>query len=116
MYKMAIAVRDDIKLSKGKTAAQVAHAAVSCTLIARKNSPASLKRWLTEGQKKIVLKVPGLEDIRALEITAREMNIIAKVIVDAGHTEVEPGTVTCIGLGPASEKVLDKITRVLKLM
>lgn len=116
MHKMVIAVREDIKLSRGKIAAQVAHAAVGCTLIARKNSSSFLSKWLREGQKKIVVKVSTVDDIRSLESTAKSMKITVKVVVDAGHTEVEPGTVTCIGLGPAPESVLDKITGFLKLM
>ena len=36
-FKMVIVVRGDIKLSPGKMAAQVAHAAVNCAFSAKKN-------------------------------------------------------------------------------
>nr|WP_287954573.1 peptidyl-tRNA hydrolase [Acidiplasma sp.] len=36
MVKMVIAVRKDLEMGKGKIAAQVAHAAVSCALISMK--------------------------------------------------------------------------------
>ena len=38
------------------------------------------------------------------------------VITDAGRTQVEPGTVTCMGLGPAPASELDKITGELKML
>ena len=53
---MVIVVRKDIKLSPGKMAAQVAHAAVNCALIAKKRSPMYFDAWYNEGQKKAVLK------------------------------------------------------------
>ena len=44
-----------------------------------------------------------------------KLNIIAEIITDAGHTEVPPGTVTCIGIGPAEEHVIDAVTGKLQL-
>ena len=35
-------------------------------------------------------------------------------VTDAGHTQISPGTTTCISLGPAPEEKIDKITGDLK--
>jgi len=37
-------------------------------------------------------------------------------MIDRGLTEIDPGTITCIGIGPDEERVLDKITGNLKLL
>ena len=42
-YKMVIVTREDLDLSPGKLAAQVAHAAVSCALSTKKNNSKLLK-------------------------------------------------------------------------
>lgn len=109
-------VRQDLKMSKGKTAAQVAHASVSSYLSAARARPKWAEVWLEEGQKKIVLKVPSLGDILALKERADRERIPSSLIQDAGLTELEPGTVTCLGIGPAPSEDIDRITGKLKLL
>ena len=43
-------------------------------------------------------------------------NIKVALIKDAGHTVVEPGTITCLGAGPDLEDKIDKITGKLKMV
>ena len=50
-YKLVVAVREDLNLSKGKMAVQVAHAAVAAALEAKANHPKWFKAWMDEGQK-----------------------------------------------------------------
>ena len=114
-YKMVIVVRDDLKLSPGKTAVQVAHAAVSCTLKAYNMERLKLRRWMDEGQRKVALAVPDLPSLMTVYTKAREAGLITEIIKDAGLTEIPPGTVTCIGIGPDDEKIIDKITGMLPL-
>ena len=114
--KMVIVVRTDLKLSPGKMAAQVSHAAVNCAFSARKNSPKWFKKWYDTGQRKVVLKAPSLEDLRELQHQAKAAKLPNSLITDAGHTELPPGTVTCLGIGPAPENLVDGVTGQLPLM
>jgi len=111
--KQVILVRDDLKLPKGKLASQVAHASVECVL----KAPSMLiKKWRSEGMKKIVLKAPGVEDLYRYKQLAENEGITVALITDAGMTVVEPGTTTCLGIGPDSEEKIDRITGHLKMM
>ena len=114
--KMVIAVRTDLNLSKGKTAVQVAHAAVSCALSCKKQHPIRFRKWYAEGQKKVVVKVKALRDLYELKAQAEAAGLTTALISDAGLTEIEPGTVTCLGIGPASNESVDAITGELSLL
>ncbi len=113
MYKMAI-VTNDIPMSPGKLAAQVAHAAVDCVLRLRKKNPSLVEKWVDEGQKKVVLKA-DVEEMEALMKKANSTGLCTSLIRDAGRTELEPGTVTALAIGPAEESKIDKITGQLPL-
>jgi len=106
-------VDESLKLPRGKLAAQVAHAAVAAFLEA---GPAARQQWLAEGMPKVVLKVDSQAALAALEELARQHNLPAQLIADAGRTVVPEGTITCLGLGPADEAVLDQLTGSLKLL
>ncbi len=112
-YKQVIVVREDLKLSKGKTAAQVAHACLSAVL---KSSKEVVNKWEREGQKKVILGVKTLEELEEIEKRCKKAGIPCSLIIDAGRTELEPGTVTALGVGPADEKKIDKVTGNLKLL
>ncbi|MCZ7392983.1 MAG: peptidyl-tRNA hydrolase Pth2 [Candidatus Methanoperedens sp.] len=112
-YKQCIIVRDDLKLSKGKLAVQVAHAAVSAYDVAGREVR---EAWKEEGQKKVVLRVATLQELFELKERARRHGLPAALITDAGLTEVPPGTVTVLGIGPAEVVELDKLTGNLKLL
>ncbi|GFO97540.1 peptidyl-trNA hydrolase [groundwater metagenome] len=112
-YKQCIVVRDDLKLSKGKLAVQVAHAAVSASGFVDRSV---FEAWKEGGQKKVVLRVPALHDLFELKELARKHGLSTALIQDAGLTEVPPGTVTVLGIGPAEVGELDRITGHLKLL
>jgi PTH2 family peptidyl-tRNA hydrolase len=115
-YKMVIVVRTDIKMSKGKMAAQVGHAAVSASEYARKNRPEWWNPWIIEGQCKIAVKVKSEQEIIEIERKARNHGLPAAIIVDRGLTEIPPNTITCVGIGPAPANKLDSITGNLSLL
>lgn len=115
-YKMVIAVREDLNLSCGKIAAQASHAAVTCALEAKKSKTKWFNSWRLEGAKKVVVKVADLEELRYLERLAKSKKLIACAITDAGLTEVLPNTVTCVGIGPAPNELIDPVTGTLSLL
>lgn len=115
-YKMVIVTRKDLKISKGKLAAQVAHAAVDCVLFTKKHNPEWFKKWQREGGKKAIVKVENEEEFYQLKEKAKTLDIASKIVEDAGHTEIPPGTKTVLGLGPAPSNLIDKLTGNLSLL
>ena len=115
-YKMVIVVRTDIKMSKGKVAAQAGHAAVSAAEYARRNRPEWWSPWITEGQCKIAVKAKSETEINELERRARNAGLPVALIVDRGLTEIPPNTTTCLGIGPAPAGKVDAITGNLSLL
>lgn len=118
--RMALCVRTDIPMLKGKAAAQCCHAAVACYKLMSTNAyesynPGMLNRWEIGGQAKITLKCPSSDDLDLMFAQAMSLGVNAYVVQDAGRTQVDPGTVTVLGLGPAPRSVLDQITGHLKL-
>ncbi len=111
MYKQVIVVRSDLRMSKGKTAAQVAHASVEAVFKAQRSI---VSKWRAEGMKKVVLKVSSLGELEELESLCYRLRLPCALVRDAGHTEIEPGTMTCLGIGPAEEDKIDKVTGSLK--
>jgi PTH2 family peptidyl-tRNA hydrolase len=115
-YKMVLVVRGELRLSPGKTAAQVAHAAVMLVREAERRRRSELEAWEAEGQKKIALVVPTLAELEELERRARAAGILTAFVEDAGLTEVPPGTRTVLGLGPAKAAEVDRLTGTLALL
>lgn len=112
-YKQLILMRDDLKLPKGKLAVQVAHASVEAVLTSKKEI---VDAWRKEGMPKIVLKVKDEKELQECVQRAQKERIITAIITDAGRTVVAPGTVTCLGVGPADEKQLDALFGTIKLL
>ncbi|MCD4815721.1 MAG: peptidyl-tRNA hydrolase Pth2 [Methanosarcinales archaeon] len=112
-YKQCIVTRGDLKLSKGKLAVQVAHAAVTASDFADKKERDA---WMKDGQKKVVLKTGTLQDLFLLKESARREGLSTALITDAGLTQIPPGTVTVLGIGPGPVEKLDKVVGKLKLV
>lgn len=112
-YKQCILIRTDISMSCGKRCAQAAHASIGAYEHADKTLR---KAWLSEGQKKVVLKAPNERTLHELKVFADRAGIASSLIQDAGMTEIPPGTITALGLGPARSGDLDRITGNLPLL
>ncbi len=115
-YKQVIVFRTDLKMGKGKIAAQAGHAAVSAAEEARKRHRVWWEAWLFEGQRKIAVKVKDEKELSELESAAKDLGLPNALIVDRGLTQIPEGTVTCLGIGPAPESLVDKLTGKLRLL
>lgn len=111
--KQVLVIRADLKMSKGKIGAQCAHASLEAAENSSKNMVAV---WRSEGAKKVVLRVDSEKELLALQRKAKAEKLVATLIRDAGHTEVAPGTITTLGIGPDSEIKIDKVTGSLKAL
>ena len=129
-HKLVLILRTDLGMTKGKMAAQASHATLACytSLLyafpsatsplpsSMSNLPPILSRWLSSGQPKIALQCSSEEVIHELQAKAVSVGLCARVIRDAGRTQVEPGSVTCLGVGPGPRGVVDEVTGGLKLL
>jgi peptidyl-tRNA hydrolase len=111
--KQVIVVNGSLGLPTGKLAAQVAHAAVGAFVAA---SAQAQVEWLQVGMPKIVVYAADAQVLMQLEQAAREQQIPACLVRDAGRTVVSTGTITCLGLGPAPPAIVDGLTGKLSLV
>lgn len=109
----------------GKIAAQCSHATLACyksiSREARKAGPKSaaariLSRWERYGQAKVAVQVKTLDEMKELMGKARSLGITSEVIQDAGRTQIDPGSLTVLGVGPAPKSKVDQVTGGLKLL
>ena len=112
--KLALVVRADLDMGRGKIAAQVAHAAVAATLASL--GGAACYRWLQDGQPKVVLKATSAEHHEDLAGQARRAGLPVELVRDAGRTQVQAGTLTCCAIGPAEAEQIDAVTARLALL
>lgn len=113
--KQVIVLRTDLKMEKGKLCSQACHASLEAFLKARQKDAHLAQEWLDSGMPKIILKVNSEKEL--LEVfAAAKRDVSACLIQDAGRTQIEPGSKTAVGLGPALESLLDKHTGHLKLL
>jgi len=113
ILKQAIIIRTDLKMGKGKIAAQCAHASLAAFLIAK---DLDKNIWIKEGAKKVVLKVKDEKELKNLCERASKLKLPCELIKDRGLTQIKSGTITALGIGPADEKKIDKVTGKLKLL
>ena len=135
--KMMIVMRRDLKMRKGKIAAQAGHACIDAILMAlnkegRVNdfeitddgiilkdsdkSTTPLSDWFKYGCAKICVYVDSEEELMNIADKAKEKGIIAAVITDAGMTEFHGvPTKTCLALEPLPTDVADELTGNLPL-
>lgn len=111
--KQVIVVNEVLKLPRGKLSVQVAHASIASFLVAK---PDFQQAWLKVGMPKVVLLAGSEEDVLSIYKLADDSGLPTQLIKDAGKTVVSAGTITCVGIGPAQENDVNKITGNLKLI
>jgi len=110
--KQAIVARADLGMGEGKLAAQVAHASLMAYEDADRRAQSD---WKGAGQKKVVLSADGESQLFELADIAEREGVPHAIVRDAGHTQLEPGTVTALAVGPAREDLVDRVTGDLDL-
>jgi len=142
--KQVIVVRKDLKMRKGKIAAQVAHASMKILLdrgfwgteeVADSNAylgsrgtklvpvlaipmyNEDLKKWLEGRFTKVVVGCQDEAELLALAEQSEKLRFPTAVITDAGATEFHGvPTKTCVAIGPADSVAIDELTGHLKLL
>ncbi|XP_037949521.1 probable peptidyl-tRNA hydrolase 2 [Teleopsis dalmanni] len=115
-YKMVLVVRNDLKMGKGKVAAQCGHGAVGAYQKAIVTSPRLVQAWENTGCAKIALKVESEREMMAIKRAADLHSLSSCLIRDAGRTQIEPNSKTVLAIGPARAEDIDKVTGHLKLL
>lgn len=116
--KQVIIVRADLKLRRGKEAAQVAHAAeawlrkwlkswLNCTNSAPTDEQMD---YLLGNYCKVVVKATSERELLRLEEAAKSHGLTAHLIVDDGLTEIPKGTVTALAIGPHRDEAFVGLT------
>lgn len=125
MVKQIIVAREDLCMTPGKLAAQVAHASMGALINKREMLPGPTMvvdltedghEWLLNSFTKIVLGASSQEQLEEIALRCHENNVYCAIIEDNGRTEFngEP-TVTCLGIEPLEAEKVDKITGNLRL-
>ncbi|KAF8514525.1 peptidyl-tRNA hydrolase PTH2-domain-containing protein [Gautieria morchelliformis] len=114
--KLVLCVRTDLKMTPGKIAAQCGHATLACYKALSKVNPSLVRHWELTGQAKVALKCPSEEELLLLRAKAQSLNLCAKLVQDAGRTEVDSGSVTVLGIGPGPVDLVNQVTGKLRLL
>ncbi|KAI7753011.1 hypothetical protein M8C21_031567 [Ambrosia artemisiifolia] len=114
-FKMVLVVRNDLKMGKGKIAAQCSHATLGLYKKILHRAPKALSRWEMCGQVKVVVKIESEDDMLELQKRAKSLAIPTHIVIDAGRTQIAPNSRTVMAvLGPAD--MVDDVTGGLKLL
>lgn len=114
-FKMVLVVRNDLKMGKGKIAAQCSHATLGIYKKVLYRAPKALNRWEMCAQPKVVLKIESEEDMLVLQERAKSLKLPTHITIDAGRTQIAPNSRTVMAiLGPV--EVVDDVTGGLKLL
>ena len=112
-FKQVIVVNKSLGMSQGKVAAQVAHASILSMFEAPERIVCG---WLNNSYPKIVLQVETTQDLFALQEKANELKLPSALVIDEGRTEISNGSITCLGIGPATKELIDEVTGKLRLL
>lgn len=135
--KQMIVMRRDLKMRKGKIAAQTGHACVTAVLaaLAREQrlgqvqadetgvvltqdgqSATPLSEWFARGVAKVCVYVDSEEELLEIDRKAKAAGILSALICDSGLTEFHgQPTYTCLAFEPALPEKVDPITGELPL-
>ncbi|XP_022163366.1 peptidyl-tRNA hydrolase 2, mitochondrial-like isoform X1 [Myzus persicae] len=103
-FKIALLVRHDLKMGKGKVAAQCSHAIVHCYEEGLRLKPREIKSWESNNKPVNIFKVADEETMLEFQKLAIEKGFTTYVVVDAGRTQVAPRSKTVMAIGPVEKE------------
>jgi PTH2 family peptidyl-tRNA hydrolase len=114
--KQALVLRADLGMGKGKLVAQGAHASLLAYREAERKSAETVRRWEREGSRKVALRAESEGELLGLYEHAQKLKLPVSLVADAGRTQLEPGTLTALAIGPGPENLIDQVTGKLRLL
>lgn len=105
----ALVVRSDLKMGKGKTAAQCCHASLGLWT----ETPA--QGWADSDYPHLLYKATSEDQLHAVAKKAQAEKVNWYLVADAGRTQIDPGSKTVLGLGPCGREKLERIASDLQL-
>lgn len=95
---MYYVVNSELKMSTGKICSQIGHATVMVCL--RLGNTPIVKKWLNNGQSKIVVKASEkvMNDLYERYRSSKDRWCVK--VIDAGRTQIEEGSFTVIAFAP----------------
>jgi PTH2 family peptidyl-tRNA hydrolase len=106
-------IREDLKMTKGKIAAQCGHAVENLILKCPKGD---LQTYQRHGSPKICLKLKDEAELEQLRPQIYGEGIPHYIVVDAGRTQIPAGSMTCLGIGPYPKEKLTTLLQNFKLL
>lgn len=123
---MYLIFREDLPMSPGKIAAQAGHAVQlmieNLQLVFGNYEPQHMQRarrysaWQHGGITKVALRVKDLSALNDLRVVLAKEGVWARIVVDEGHTEVPPGSVTCMSIEPREKAWMRQFVGKLRLL
>jgi len=111
--KLVIVMRVDLGMGKGKLCVQAGHASVDAAAHANEER---VHKWYNSDQFKVVLKVKDEQELLGIAANARAAGLEVWEVRDLGLTQIDPGTMTCISIGPDENERIDSVTKELPLL
>ncbi|PXF45112.1 Peptidyl-tRNA hydrolase 2, mitochondrial [Gracilariopsis chorda] len=115
-HRLILCVRTDLKMQKGKIAAQVGHATLGAFKAAARRAPAALKTWEVNAQPKIAVQIRSYKEAQQLQRHANSLGLVTYMVYDAGKTQIAAGSMTVLAVGPGPVSLVNQVTGKLRLL
>ncbi|RZF45928.1 hypothetical protein LSTR_LSTR008305 [Laodelphax striatellus] len=106
---IALMINSSLKMGKGKVAAQCGHSVVALMKQTRKVSPHLYEACARGACRMQLYAVDSSDDFKRLKVAANQLSLTNYVVADAGRTQIASGSLTVLGVGPASADVIKQI-------
>ncbi|KAF3505169.1 hypothetical protein F2Q69_00044710 [Brassica cretica] len=93
-----LVVRNDLKMGKGKIAAQCSHATLGLYKKLVRRAPKALDCWEECAQPKVVVKIETEDEMLELQERAKTLKLPTHITIDAGRTQIAPNSRTVMAI------------------